>query len=219
MFIHLSNLYFYLPDVLPSFIKVNNLAYIPNYVWLAALLAFVLVYVWKKKSPISIKSPQKNLGFFSSHTVTLIGLAVIFFWLVLYPRVILLFPVQAAYSSGEKISFYNLGSYTRMKEPGKFEILLDSLFLDMNFTSWREIENLEIEFGSLKGEYRIRLRFFEEELFDGIVSRELRTLFHPSPSSYHYKNTNLYRLRVDLENLSDTDTAKDPFHLSIRPIR
>jgi len=219
LFVHLSNLYFYLPSLLPSFIKVNNLAYIPNYAWLAALLAFVLGYVWKKKSPISIKSPQKNFVFFSSHAVTLIGLAVIFFWLVLYPRTVLILPVKAAYSSGERVSFYNLGSFTRMKEPGEFEILLDDLSLDMIFTSWRDIQNLKIGFGSLKGEYRVKLQFFEEELFDGIVTREFRTVFHPSPSSCRYKNTNLYRLRVDLENLSDIDTAKDPFHLSIRPER
>ena len=106
-----------------------------------------------------------------------------------------------------------------MKEPGEFGILLDDLSLDMIFTSWRDIQNLKIEFGSLKGEYRVKLRFFEEELFDGIVTREFRTVFHPSPSSCRYKNTNLYRLRVDLENLSDIDTAKDPFHLSIRPER
>ncbi len=217
LFVHLSNLYFDLPGLLPSFIKVNNLSYIPNYVWFTAIFAFVVGYAWKKESPI--KKPTKSFGFLAPHVVTLMGLVVFFFWLALYPRVVLLFPVKAAYSSGERISFYNLGSYTRMKEPGEFELLLDDLSLDMNFTSWREIENLEFAFGSSKGEYRIRLRFFEEELFDGVITREFKTFFYPSPSSYHYKNTNLYRLRIDIENLSDIDTDKNPFLLSIRPVR
>ncbi|MBM3311567.1 MAG: hypothetical protein FJY80_08675, partial [Candidatus Aminicenantes bacterium] len=48
LFVHLSNIHFFLPDLLPSFIKVGNAGYLPNYFWTAAVAVFVLVYILSK---------------------------------------------------------------------------------------------------------------------------------------------------------------------------
>jgi hypothetical protein len=104
-------------------------------------------------------------------------------------------------------------------EPGRFTITKDNHTLDLHFTSWRKIENLKIEFGSSKGEYQVNMRFFDQELFSGIISQEMKTLVKSSPPQYRFKNTNLYRLSIAIKNLSDISTAENPFLLILQPIR
>ncbi len=219
LFVYLSNLHFYLPDLLPSFIKVNNLRYVPNYIWLAVILVFIAGYLWKKDD--SQKKMTKTPRPFLIPLLTICGVAVFFLWFVLFPRTTLLFPTKAAYSSGERISYYDLGRHVQMKknEPGRFTITKDDHALDLHFTSWRKIENLKIEFGSLEGEYQVNLRFFDQELFSGIVSQEMKRLVKSSPPQYRFKNTNLYRLSIEIKNLSDISTAGNPFLLILQPVR
>ncbi len=219
LFVYLSNLHFYLPDLLPSFIKVNNLRYVPNYIWLAVILVFIAGYMWKKNHSQN-KTPSTPRPFLIP-LLTICGLGVFFLWFVLFPRTSLLFPAKAAYSSGERISYYDLGRHVQMKdsEPGRFTITKDNHTLDLHFTSWRKIENLKIEFGSSKGEYQVNMRFFDQELFSGIISQEMKTLVKSSPPQYRFKNTNLYRLSIAIKNLSDISTAENPFLLILQPIR
>jgi hypothetical protein len=219
LFVYLSNLHFYLPDLLPSFIKVNNLRYVPNYIWLAVILVFIAGYMWKKNHSQN-KTPSTPRPFLIP-LLTICGLGVFFLWFVLFPRTTLLFPTKAAYSSGERISYYDLGRHVQMKdsEPGRFTITKDDHTLDLHFTSWRKIENLKIEFGSSKGEYQVNMRFFDQDLFSGIISQEMKTLVKSSPPQYRFKNTNLYRLRIAIKNLSDISTAENPFLLILQPVR
>jgi hypothetical protein len=219
LFVYLSSLHFYLPSLLPSFIKVNNLKYVPNYVWLAGILIFVVGYAWKKDS--SRKEMPRFSRPFLPALLTICGVAIFFLWFVLFPHTTLLFPTNASYSSGEKISYYDLGRDVQMKddEPGRFTITKDVHALDLPFTSWRKIENLRVVFGSSAGEYRVDLKFFDQKLFSGIVSREMKTLIISSPPSYRFKNTNLYRLSIDIKNLSDIAAAENPFLLILQPVR
>jgi hypothetical protein len=219
LFMYLSNLHFYLPDLLPSFIKVNNLGYVPNYIWLVIILAFIAGYVLKRNQPR--KMTPSTLRPFRPSLFTLCGLAVFFLWFVLFPRSTLLFPTRAAYSSGERISYYDLGRHVQMKEdePGRFTITKDVHALDLHFTSWREIENLKIEFGSLAGKYQVNLKLFDQEIFAGIINKKMETLVKSSLPRYRFKNTNLYRLSIAIKNLSDISTAENPFLLTLQPVR
>jgi hypothetical protein len=220
LFVHLSNLHFYLPGLLPSFIKVNNLGYVPNYIWLAAILVFIAGYARKRN--LGPKKIQRTPRLFSLPLLTMVGLAVFFLWLVLFPRIVLLFPENAAYSSGERISYYNLGRHVQMKadEPGRFTITKDDHVANLYFTSWREIENLKIEFGSLEGEYLVKLRFFDQDLFSGIVTGEMKTIVLSSLPRYRFKNANLYGISIDIKNRSpDISTAENPFLLILQPVR
>ena len=218
LFVYLSNLHFYLPDLLPSFIKVNNLGYAPNYIWLAVILVFIAGYVWKKGNLKKMSSPPRT---FLSPLVTMCGMAVFFLWFALFPRTVLLFPTKAAYSSGERISYYDLGRHVQMKEdePGRFTITKDDHSLDLHFTSWRKVENLQLEFGSSAGTYQVGLRLFDQELYDGTIDQEMKTLVLSSPPFYRYKNSNLYRLSIEIENLSAISTAENPFLLILTPAR
>jgi hypothetical protein len=219
LFVYLSNLHFYLPSLLPSFIKVNNLKYLPNYAWLTLIVVFIAGYLWKKDD--SQKKMLKTSRPYLAPLLTMCGMSVFFLGFVLFPRTSLLFPTNAAYSSGERISYYDLGRHVKMKadEPGRFTITKDHHALDLHFTSWRKIQNLKIELGSLDGEYQVDLEYFDQELFSGIVNQEMKTFVLSSPSSYQFKNTNLYRLSFEIKNLSAISTAENPFLLILQPVR
>ena len=219
LFVYLSNLHFYLPDLLPSFIKVDNLKYIPNYVWIAAILVFIAGYNRKRDDLRGERTSTPRP--FLPPLLMFCGMSVFFLWFVLFPRTTLLFPTKASYSSGERISYYDLGRHVQMKEekPGRFTITKDDHTLDLHFTSWRKIENLKIEFGSLEGKYQVKLRFFDQKLYSGIVNQEMKKILQSSPPLYRYKNTNLYRLSIEIKNLSDISTAENPFLLILQPVR
>ena len=213
LFIYLSNLYFYLPGFLPSFIKVNNLNYLPNYIWFLLALLFVGVYSIKKSFG------QKKLSFPKHVFLTSLCLLFLTFWFAVYPRFPLLFPANVTYPSGHKIGFYSLGPHIKMRDAGHLLIHKDNHVYVLPFSSWRQIEKMKIQFGSLEGKYKVEIRLFDQMLFKGIADNEIRTLIYPSPPFYRFKNTHLYSLTCKLENLSDTDTAERPFSLNVIPLR
>jgi hypothetical protein len=147
-----------------------------------------------------------------------LGIFAFFIWIVLYPRTVLLYPKKASFPSGEKITFYSLGRVAQMKEPGKFYLPEAKRHYIFYFTSWREAKEFQIEFGSLEGEYSVEIKLFDLELYKGKTAKELRTLSFSTPPRYRLKNTNLYRMSIYLERISEGSTRKYPYLFSILPI-
>jgi len=119
---------------------------------------------------------------------------------------------------GGKISFYSIDRSARMEEPGKFYLpAKGGRSYAFHFTSWRKIRELQVEFGSSEGNYKVDLRLFDKELFKGNTTNEIKKLTYTSPPNYRYMDVNLYRITLDLEEASDIPTAKSLFVLSILP--
>ncbi|MGD2294530.1 MAG: hypothetical protein PVF22_01675 [Candidatus Aminicenantes bacterium] len=210
LFISLSNLNFNLPGLLPSFIKVNNLGYWPNYGWLALILLFVFGYTRKRKKQRSHKTPPPTF-------IVMAVLLVLFVWFSLFPRITLLHPVNVSYDTGEKITFYSLERHQQKREQGKFLLSKDIHSYVFYFTSWRPLTNIQTEFGSLEGNFLVTLKLFDRVLFEGETSGEMKSLEIPAPPMYRYKRTNLYRLSLKLTNLSEISAAEKPYLFIIRP--
>jgi hypothetical protein len=211
MFLHLSNLHLSLPKFLPSFLKTDNSAWIPNVVWMGGLVLFMASYLIVKRHKFSLK--------YSHHLVFAIsGLFLFFFWIVLYPRTVLLYPTNTEFSSGHTATFYSLGRVARMVEPGKFVLPEDGRSYVFYFTSWREIDRFQIKFGSDGGEYAVDLKYFDEEFFRGTTNREVRSIILPSRPSYRLRNTNLYRISIFLEKKSGIPASENPYLFSISPV-
>ena len=210
LFLLLSNLHFSLPRFLPSYLKIDNSKWIPNYVWAGAVLLFAAAYLVVKRRRVFSK--------FSFHVVfSFIGVTVFFIWFVLYPRTIITHPEKAAYPSGEKMNFYSIGRVARMIEPGKFHLPDDDRAYVFNFTSWRRIEKIRLNFGSLKEDYYVKIKYFDSELFQGYTKKEIKTLyFSPSPS-YRLKRSNMYQISIYLEKKPGPVTYEDPYVFSILP--
>ncbi|MCJ7563217.1 MAG: hypothetical protein MUP52_01335 [Candidatus Aminicenantes bacterium] len=212
LFYILSHLHFYLPNVLPSFLKVEEWRWRPNFIWPVILLVFIAAYILVRKHAFLMK--------FSHHlALALLGLAFFFVWFVFYPRITLV-PIQkTVLPTGEKIAFYALSRVARMTEPAKFALLEDNRDYHFYFTTKKPIEKLKVEYGSSKGDYELRLVFFDEPEFDDTTRREIKDRILESPPAYRWKKFNLYRLGIHLEKKSDVQTGLNPYHLEFRPVR
>ncbi len=210
LFISLSHLYFYLPNFLPSYLKIYDSYWYPNLVWMGILVLFCAGYVfWKSRSA--------DPGF-SRHVVTaFMGLSLFFVWIVLFPRLTLLYPVNTTFSSQQKLTFFALGKVVRMTGPGRFRITADKRAYVFHFTSWRTINALDLNFGSDQGDYYVEVHLFDQELFKGETSHDIKNLNLPDPDFYAYKKAHLYRVSIYLERRSAVSIVEHPFFFSITP--
>jgi hypothetical protein len=191
LFLEMSNLHFQLPNFLPSYLKVENGHWLPNYIWLGVFALFIVAYVLVPRHYFSLKFPV--------HVILVAAIISGFFlWQVYSPRITLINPVRAAFPSGERLAFHSLSYVARMVEPGRFHLLEDNRFYNFYFTSRRKIEKLKVEFGSTDGDYGLEISFFDKAFYKGGTAKELRTEIFPSPPFYRFKNSYLYRVTIYL---------------------
>lgn len=211
LFVRLSNLNFFLPQYLPSYLKIDNSRWAPNFIWMGGIIMLVFLYLVIRKHDFRLKIP--------AHLVLVSPIILlIFFWLAFFPRTVLRYPKNTQYPSGEKITFYSIGRVAQMEEPGKFLLPRDNRDYIFHFTSWQEIKRLSLLFGSLDGAFDVEIRLFDLILFKGEVFHRIESLQIPSPPLYRYKNTNLYRLAIHLEKKSGAIAFTKPFLFSIQPL-
>jgi len=209
LFLFLSNLNLYVPKYLPSFIKVNNLGYMPNYIWLGLIAVFILGYLYKNGCLVNKKIRPTPV-------FAAIGFIFLFYSLVLFPREVLIHPKKANYITNEKLTFYNLSRSVHMKKAGEFFISQDDRSYRFFFTSWREIRKLEVVFSSPKNKYRIECRYFDRLFFKGLVSEQEKSVIINKLPYYPFKNTHLYMLHIRINRVSP-DSSVTPFFLSVKP--
>ncbi len=209
-FLHLSNLHFYLPKFLPSFTKMDDAYWPPNIIWIAAIPLFILLYLVVKKHNFTFR--------YSCHVaIALAGITLFSSWIVLFPKPVLLYPINTAFPTGEKIVFYSLGRVAKMQEPGKFILPQANRDYVFYFTSWRKISKFHLELGSDLGTYDVRVQYFDKELFKGTTEGEILSLEFIPSSSYPLNKHHLYRISLSLKNLSGISTHQHPYRFTIIP--
>jgi hypothetical protein len=210
MFVHLSNMYIFLPHFLPSFIKVDNIGYIPNYLWVLAIVIFVCVYAFTKKD-----APLKK-AFYYGFGVFLL-LCAFLLW-VLFPRPSLYDTRTFRYSPQVALGYYlfPMGDGVVVKKTAEFYLHDDNDYRIL-FSSRRARESLLLNFGSEKGAYDIRIRLFDLPVFEGKTSYEKRTITLEPSAYYPYKNLHLYEIQLDLTKLTSESMLVDPFFFQIVP--
>lgn len=210
LFVYLSNLHFLLPLYLPSFIKVDNTRYLPNYVWLAGILIFWAAYVLaKKERPLG--RPVLTLLVYGTLTAS-------FFLWALFPRSPL-YPVKTVeYSSRSALGFYTFstGKGAIAKESGDFYLHLEKPYRFV-FGSRRKLERLEVRFGSDKGEYDLEIRQFDLPFWRGKTSREVKTVDFEPAAAYRFKRLFLYEIGLRLKHHSDESMLLEPFLFQVIP--
>lgn len=209
LFLYLSNLNFYLPGLLPSFIKINNLNYAPNYAWIGFLVVFMLGYACKKD--FFVKKARKLIP-----VLTGVGFLFLFYGLVLFPRAVLIHPQKVVFPKKEKLTFYSLDRPVDMKKAGEFRLHKDQKSYQFFFTSWREISRLKVELRSPEENYEVEGRYFDRLFLKDQISEKGKSVELTDLPYYRYKNTHLYLIKVNINRVSP-DTTKDPFILSIKP--
>jgi hypothetical protein len=205
-----NNLHFSLTSLLPSFIKVDNSKYLPNYIWTALLLVFIIIYIiWRKEFLSRIK--------FTMHWFT-INLIIIFlfFTKVLYPNVILGNPKVIDDFYGRKIAYYSLSREAQFFPPSTFYLKRTGEFL-LPFTSRKPIKNLKFSFGSNAGKYKVKVNLFDIELFNNILDRKITEISYERVPYYPFRHLKLYFIKVYIKKLSPESIRKNPFYFHFFP--
>ena len=78
---------------------------------------------------------------------------------------------------------------------------------------------LRVRYGSLQGDYELKLGFFDAPGLDEATSREIRTSDLDAPAAYGWRGLNLYRVTVRLDKRSAVQTSVNPYALAFRPVR
>jgi len=211
LFQNLSNLHFSLPNILPSYLKVEDPHWPPNWIWIAAVAVFMAAYLIVKPHAYHLKYRQ-HMGLIFA------GLTLVFLWFVYYPRTTIVHPQNVVYSSGEKITYYAYSRSARMTEPGTFHLVEGNRAYSFYFTSWRDIPKIQLEFGSTVAAYDVEIKYFDAVIFNDKISKEIKTIHYPS-TPYHLGRRNLYHIYITLKNSPEISTAANPFHLAIVPVR
>jgi len=211
LFQNLSNLHFSLPQILPSYLKVEDPHWPPNWIWIAAVAVFMTVYLIVRPHTIHLKY-RHHMG------LIFILLIIVFFGFVYYPRTVIVHPQNVVYPSGEKITYYAYSRSARMTKPGSFELLEGNRAYSFYLSSWRKIPKIKLVFGSTHAAYDIEIKYFDEVIFDDNIARDMKTIHFPS-KPYRLRNTNLFHIYVTLKNDPDISTAAHPFRLAIIPLR
>jgi len=211
MFVHLSNMYIFLPHFLPSFIKVNNIGYVPNYLWILAIVIFVCAYAFIKREM------RLKRTFYYVFALSLLFL--VFLLWVLFPRPSLYDTRTFHYSPQVALGYYlfPMGDGVVVKKTAEFYLHRGNNYRIL-FSSRRARENLQLNFGSEKGEYEVRLNFFDLPIFEEKTSYEKRSITLNPPVYYPYKDLYLYEIHLNLTKLSSESMLVDPFFFQIVPI-
>jgi hypothetical protein len=211
-FAYLGNLHLFLPPCLPSFIKIDNTRYLPNYVWLAAIAVFFLAYVFSRKErPLG----RAALPLF----VSFVLIAGFFLW-VLFPRGALYPFKTVAYSDQSALGFYTfpMGKGVISKDSGDFYLHLEKSYR-LLFAARKKLEAVKLRFGSTAGEYDLEMRQFDLPLWKGSTAFEIREIVFRPAACYTLKNLHFYEIDLRLVHRSDESMQLEPFLFQVHPWR
>jgi predicted acyltransferase len=212
LFVMLSNLHFYLPSRLPSFIKIEEGSWTPNIIWITALVLFFVSYLFVRGRGIKLS--------FAGHSAAVsVLLAGFFAMYVFFPRPVLMSPQIVTFPTGEKWAFYPFSLVARMGEAANFALFQDDRDYVFFFATRNPLAKLDVEFGSPYGDYSLRLMTADDPAFTVTTRREVLTRTIESPPAYRWKELSLYRISIRLDKKSAVRTAVTPYVFALRPGR
>ncbi|MCX7975027.1 MAG: hypothetical protein N3B16_11105 [Candidatus Aminicenantes bacterium] len=210
LFVYLSHAHFFLPYFLPSFIKINNFGYWPNYGWLTLIILFLITYAFSRNSLI--------LNWRLTWRSLLIIFLIICFLRIVFPSPPL-YPVKTIYYSPTRsLGFYlfYLKRGVVVKEEGDFYLHLEKPYRFI-FGSKQELKEIEIRLGSEKGSYEIDLQAFDLPLFKTKIDREIQKVILTLPPAYRRGHLYLYEINLKMKHLTKESMQLEPFMIQFLP--
>jgi len=182
LFSYMGNLYFYPPKFLPSFIKVPNLSYLPNYFWFIFILAIIFSYKNLKKGR-------------ESNWIFLTGFLLFFiFTLVLFPRIRYIREFDFSIGS-QQATFFSLSRNIRFSN-SHFYVMRDGEYY-IPFMTQKRLKKIIFSFES-EDFFYLSLKIFDIPFFEG--TRMKGDSFYQNPPFLNYKGQKLYLLVLKIKN-------------------
>ncbi len=212
LFTLLGNLHHSVTRLLPSFIKIEEWKWAPNFIWPSLLALFIGAYAL-------VRAPRKPWPFARHLAFAGLALGIVFAWFIAVPRLALGTPRPAVLAGGDTISFYGLSRVAQMHSPARFSLLEDGRDYNFYFSSPRRIDRLRVDFGSQKGDYDLQLGFFDEAPALYATRGVLDMRVFEAPPAYRLGKAYLYRISLHLEKRSEVKTGVDPYQFALEPVR
>ncbi len=212
LFVFLSNLRFFLPDLLPSFLKIPNGGYGPNYVWILATLGFIAAYV--------LVRPRDKVASAFRPVPTLAALTVAIFLWVLQPRIVLYPAYVVNPESRTALAYYlfPMGEGVIPKPTGALYLHVPKEYKIL-FSAKAELRSLKVGFGSEKGEHDAAIRLYDKEIFSGETRFERKVVEVAAPPFIRVGQLYLYEIDVRLTQRSAENMRIDPYFFTVIPSR
>jgi hypothetical protein len=210
LFYLLSNLHHSLTRWLPSFLKVEDWRWTPNFVWPALTAMFIAAFLLVRKK-------AKRLPFAGHLGLAAAFLILFFAWFTAVPRLVLFSPAPAALPGGPTWTFYNLSRVAHMHQPARFSLLEDGRDYDFYFSSPTRLDKLRVDFGSGQGDYELRLGFWDDPAETYVTRRGLDMRVFEAPPAYRRGGEFVYRVSIGVKNLSGAKTIDFPYQFALSP--
>jgi len=214
LFAYLSNIRFYLPQFLPSFIKADNSRYGPYYVWVGLAVVFIGLYLIlgrRQGKPLSRR-------FHGVAAMIFLG-GGLFLW-VLPPRIPLFPSWPVRYSTGGSLGFYMMpmGRGVVAKNEGEMYLHFEKSYRFV-FSSRDKVDKIKLAYGSEKGKHEIQMTFFDTPLLEARTAREIKEWVFEPKTAYHLRDLYVYEIDLTLKKINDENLLVDPYLLRISPVR
>lgn len=228
-FVYLSNMRFFLPPLLPSFLKFPIQDYPPNTIWIAGVaLIAVLHAIFGRASRVRPSRVGSRLQFSiklnivdATPIVLACALLAGIFWMwVWQPRTVLYPTWTSDYPVKTKLGFYlnATGNAVVTRENGRFYMheVRPHRFV---FASDKKLDRLKIAYGSETEDFETRVRFFDLPLTEGRTSKEIREFVFETKASYPFRGRYLYEIGIDIVRLSPKKEIVAPYFFQISPLK
>jgi len=204
LFLLLSHLHFSLPEILPSFLKIEGSFWWPNYIWLG--LFFLFLGLSQLRFDLKFKF---NFGF--KVFFILAGLGFLLFWFAYYPRLVLTHPVKKRWPENQIVTFYSLSRVAQLKIPGTFLLPQANRPYHFWFQTSTRFQEIEIEMSSPSGKIPVELLAFDYPLFQGAIDSSLKKIELSEPPCYRLGKNFLYWLTINLGPGEEKKLRARPF--------
>jgi len=214
LFLWLSSIKTFLPSLLPSFVKIDNRGYPPNYAAITGLVLFVVLYAVFRNRTGPAAGPKTRTA------VVCLLLAAAFGLWVYYPRTVLYPSVPLTFADEQNLGFYlfPMGGDVVAKNHGELYLHADREYR-IFFAARRKLPAVKLVFGSSAGTHDIVLKQFDLPLFRGRTDHEKKEIVFTPAAAYPLRDLFIYEVVVDFRKLSDESLKVDPFLLQVIPLR
>jgi hypothetical protein len=104
-----------------------------------------------------------------------------------------------------------------MHQPARFSLLEDGRDYDFYFASPTKLDRLRVDFGSDKGDYELRLGFWDDKAETYVTRQSLDMRVFEAPPAYRRGDEYIYRVSIGVKNLSGARTIDFPYQFALSP--
>ncbi len=219
LWVWLGNARLFLPSLLPSFIKVDNSAYLPDYLWILGTLGFVLAYALAKRKGPADAEPDRPAGGRTAAPVLMLALlaAGSVLW-VLEPRTSLYPYITTAAAPGTEVAYATLplGKGVIVKPNGELYFHVEKTYRVLLATK-RRLDRAKLVYGADKGAYDVAVRFFDLPLFEDRTADGRKEFIFEPPAERTWRRFFVYEFTVEIRHSTAENMKIDPFAFSVVP--